>query len=85
MPAEAINVLYILRHEHVQRTGMREAKHIGIYTSKNLAQDAQQRSAQLQGFIDHPKHFFIDRVEVDIDLWPEGFTAGERQDRNLAD
>lgn len=62
--------LYVLLHS-LAETG--RVKVIGIYTSRALAEAAEERSRLLPGFADEPEGFSIEQYEVDQDHWPRGF------------
>ena len=62
--------LFILFHS-LPETG--RVKVIGIYTSRELAAAALERTRVLPGFCEEPEGFSIDEYEVDRDHWPRGF------------
>jgi hypothetical protein len=62
--------LFVLLHS-LPETG--RVKVVGIYTSRSLAEAAEDRSRQLPGFADEPDGFTIEQYEVDHDHWPRGF------------
>ena len=62
--------LFVLLH-CLPETG--KVKVVGIYSSRALAEAAEERSRQLPGFADEPDGFSIDQYEVDHDHWPRGF------------
>ena len=62
--------LFVLLHS-LPETG--KVKVIGIYTSRALAEEAEERSRALPGFADEPDGFTIEQYEVDKDHWPRGF------------
>ena len=62
--------LFVLLHS-LPETG--RVKVIGIYSSRALAEAAEERSRLLPGFADEPDGFSIEQYEVDQDHWPRGF------------
>jgi len=62
--------LFVLLHS-LPETG--RVKVVGIYTSRSLAEAAEERSRPLPGFADEPDGFSIEQYEVDHDHWPRGF------------
>jgi hypothetical protein len=65
-----MEILFVLLHS-LPETG--KVKVIGIYSSRALAQEAEERSRLLPGFADEPDGFAIEQYEVDKDHWPRGF------------
>ena len=62
--------LFVLLHS-LPETG--KVKVIGIYSSRALAEEAEERSRSLPGFADEPDGFTVEQYEVDRDHWPRGF------------
>ena len=62
--------LFVLLHS-LPETG--RVKVIGIYSSRVLAEEAEERARALPGFADEPDGFTIDQYEVNRDHWPRGF------------
>lgn len=62
--------LFVLLHS-LPETG--KVKVIGIYSSRQLAEEAEVRSRELPGFTDEPDGFTIEQYEIDRDHWPRGF------------
>ena len=62
--------LFVLLHS-LPETG--KVKVVGIYSSKKIAEAAEERSRQLPGFAEEPEGFTIQQYEVDKDHWPRGF------------
>lgn len=50
-----------------------DEKLIGVYSSKNLAEKAQEKSEKLDGFKDVLEGFEIVEYDLDKDHWTEGF------------
>jgi len=67
--------VYLLWHTHSDEllVGGEDVKLIGVYTSKENAEEAQSRTEQLEGFKDHPEGFEISCNELDKDEWTSGF------------
>lgn len=62
--------LFVLLHS-LPETG--RVKVVGIYSSRAMAEAAEERSRLLPGFTDEPDGFTIERYEIDQDHWPRGF------------
>ena len=62
--------LFVLLHS-LPETG--KVKVVGIYSSRSLAEEAEERARQLPGFADEPDGFTIEEYTVDTDHWPRGF------------
>jgi hypothetical protein len=62
--------VFLLWHEHDD-----DAKLIGVYSSEENATAARGRASDKAGFIETPEGFTIDRYELDVDHWTEGYVA----------
>ena len=62
--------LFVLLHS-LPETG--RVKVVGVYSSRALAEAAEERTRLLPGFADEPDGFTIEQYEVDLDHWPRGF------------
>jgi len=65
--------------KHVQKQGFagREVTRIiGIYSSRELAEEAVSRLKLAPGFRDSLPGFSIDQYEKNTDHWVDGFVAG---------
>ncbi|KIO76181.1 hypothetical protein TH53_16335 [Pedobacter lusitanus] len=69
--------VYLLWHTHSDGALLynEDGKLIGVYNSKENAEEAQSRAEQLNGFKDHREGFEISRNEVDKDEWTSGFVS----------
>ena len=70
--------VYLLYHQFEFRNNKQEdleerAKLIGVYSSKERAEQAIERLKKKPGFRDYPDGFLIDCYELDQDNWTEGF------------
>jgi hypothetical protein len=65
-----VEPLFVLLHS-LPESG--RVKVIGIYSSKAMAEKAEERSRLLPGFVEEPEGFTIERYEIDKDHWPRGF------------
>ena len=69
--------LFVVEHLHVQVGGVESVKLIGVYSTKEAAQQAVDRLKLKPGFCDTPDGFSIDLYILDEDNWTEGyFTYG---------
>jgi hypothetical protein len=71
--------VFVLQHVHQTTDGDESVKLIGIYSTRNLAEDAIKRASRLPGFIETIDGFNIDEYELDKDYWSEGFKTIEEE------
>ena len=69
--------VFLLWHVRELQTGEEDAKLIGVYSTRLMAEAAQQRSRLLPGFREVPDAFLIDDYELNRDHWQEGFGTTE--------
>jgi hypothetical protein len=62
--------LHVLLHS-LAESG--RVKVVGIYSSRLLAKEAEERTRLLPGFADEAQGFSIDLYEIDKDHWSRGF------------
>lgn len=67
--------VYVLYHVRDEDTDDEDIKIIGIYSSFELAQKAQNRMSDKPGFIDYPDGFSISEDVLDRDGWVDGFVV----------
>ena len=72
--------VYLLEHSYVygEESDFDEAKTLGVYSTRELAEEARDRYAALPGFRDFPLDcFFIAEPTLDKDAagWEEGFVS----------
>jgi hypothetical protein len=65
-----MNPVYALLHS-LPETG--RVKVVGIYSSRPLAEEAEERTRALPGFCTEPEGFTIEQYQVDSDHWSRGF------------
>jgi len=66
--------VFLLWHIHEMGGGEEDSKLIGVYSTREFAEEAQARTVQLAGFQDLPRGFLIDMYQLDEDHWREGYT-----------
>jgi hypothetical protein len=64
--------MFLLWHVHEMSDGEEDGKLIGVYSSREKAEQAKSRALALPGFRDVSDGFIIDRCAVDEDHWTEG-------------
>lgn len=64
--------VYLLWHSY-ELEGSEEDKLIGVYSTRERAEQAVERKLQYPGFRDHPEGFLIANFTIDKDQWSEGF------------
>ena len=67
--------VFVLQHVRAMGNDSEDAKFIGVYSSRQKAQEAVTRFANLPGFADTPDGFHIDEYRIDHDQWTEGFVT----------
>jgi hypothetical protein len=48
---------------------------IGVYSSRQTAEEAVRKLRELSGFRDHPDGFHVESYQLDLDHWTEGFVT----------
>ena len=73
-----MTIVYALYHEYENNEGEDEVKEIGLFTTRERAQEAINPLLEKPGFRDHPYGFKIYECRLDADLaWTEGFISGD--------
>jgi len=72
--------MFLLWHVHEFPEGEEDAKLIGVYSSRELAEEAQQRALVQPGFRDAPTGFCIAGYTVNQDHWQEGYVTETHED-----
>jgi hypothetical protein len=67
--------VFVLQHVHEQGDHVEDVKFIGVYSTRQKAQEAVERMGRLPGFAKAPDGFHIDEYFVDQDHWVEGYLA----------
>jgi hypothetical protein len=67
--------VFLLWHVHELPGDEEDEKLIGVYSSLERAEQAQQRAATQRGFRDAPTGFCIDPYAVDEDHWTQGYVT----------
>lgn len=67
--------VYLLYHIRDEDTDDEDVKLIGIYSSYELAEKAQNRVKDKPGFVDFPDGFSIEDGPLDCDGWVDGFVT----------
>ena len=67
--------VFILQHVHQLGCNTEDVKFIGVYTSRENADNAIERLVLQPGFRSTKSGFSIDEYEINVDHWKEGFTA----------
>jgi hypothetical protein len=65
--------VFVLQLVHSREDGDEDVKFIGVYSSREKAQQAVARIGRLPGFAGAPDGFHIDEYRVDQDHWVEGY------------
>ena len=72
MEEVTMNKVFLLEHYYEDEDD-EDTKTIGIYSSREKAVDAKNRKLNFPGFSKYPDGFTISEIELDRDLWSEGF------------
>lgn len=74
-----MNKVYFLQHSYeidYQGASIERTKTIGIYSTKEKAEEVVQRYKDIEGFNKHPiTCFYIYEYDLDKDNWTEGFVG----------
>lgn len=65
--------LFSLSHYYIDEYGEEQFKDIGIYESKELAEQAIERLKIKPGFREYPDGFIINSLLLNFDYWSDGF------------
>jgi hypothetical protein len=67
--------VFVVQHVHSREDAREDVKFIGVYSSREKAQESVSRMSRLPGFTDARDGFHIDEYRVDQDHWVEGYVA----------
>jgi hypothetical protein len=67
--------VFLVEHTHVLDDGEESVKTIGIYSTREKAEQAIERLRLRPGFCDAPDGFVIDLYWVDQDGWEGGYVT----------
>jgi homoserine kinase type II len=65
--------VFLVEHVHILEGGEEDVKIVGIYSTREAAQQAVNRLQLQPGFRDAPDGFTIDLYWVDQDHWEGGY------------
>jgi hypothetical protein len=57
----------------IDEQGGDDVKLLGIYSTRERAEERMRRARLLPGFRDEPECFHVEGYEIDEDTWTEGF------------
>lgn len=69
--------VYVVWHVHDLGDGDEDAKLVGCYSSRGLAETAIRRLSRKPGFVRYPEGFLISRYAFNEDHWTAGFKTVE--------
>jgi hypothetical protein len=72
--------VFLLWHVHGFPDGEEDAKLLGVYSSRELADQARRRALLLPGFRDVPNGFQVSTYSLDKDCWTEGYVTQTHED-----
>ena len=67
--------VFVVQHVHESEYGGEDVKLIGVYSTRETAEAAVERSSRLPGFSDASGGFYIDEYRLDRDHWVEGYVT----------
>ena len=67
--------VFLVQHAHSLEGGEEEVKTIGIYSTREAAEQAVERLRLQPGFRDTPAGFTVDLYWLDQDGWEEGYVT----------
>lgn len=68
-----MRTVFILWHSRPVDDDETDDKLLGVYSSRDLAEDRAGRAKALPGFRDYPDVFIISEYQLDVDHWTDGF------------
>ncbi|MGI8654123.1 MAG: DUF7336 domain-containing protein [Pyrinomonadaceae bacterium] len=69
--------VYIVQHVHEFEDSREDYKFIGVYSTRQKAEEAVSRLRTKDGFRNIPEGFEIDEYELDEDHWTDGYVTVE--------
>jgi hypothetical protein len=69
----ATTTVFLVWHNHGPIEDSDNAKLLGVFSSRELAQERVEAALTEPGFADHPEGFTVDEYVVDQHEWIEGF------------
>lgn len=66
--------VYLVQHSY-ELNGCDETKLIGVYQSREEAEEAIARLRRQPGFREHAANFHVERYGIGEDHWTEGFAS----------
>lgn len=72
--------IFVLHHVHTFDDDEEDVKLIGVYSTRERAQEAIKRTSKLPGFCDAPEGFSIDPYILDEYYWAEGYITVDDDD-----
>ncbi len=70
--------VFVLQHVRTTEADNEDIKFIGVYSSRQNAQNAAIRLTGVAGFSADPDGFSVDEYRIDEDHWVEGYvTVGD--------
>ena len=67
--------VFLVEHVHVLEDGEESVKTVGVYSSRQTAQQAVERLSLQPGFRDATEGFTIDLYWLDQDCWQDGYAT----------
>ncbi|SEG51830.1 hypothetical protein [Paenibacillus sp. UNC499MF] len=67
-----MKTVFLLQHSY-EVNEIEYTKVIGIYSTRDKAQDVINTYKELPGFKEYPEDFYIDEYHMDKNEWEEGF------------
>ena len=68
-------IVFLVEHAYTTDGGGEETKTIGVYSTREAAEQAIGRLRMQPGFSERPDGFNIDAYNLDQDGWSEGFVT----------
>jgi hypothetical protein len=65
--------VFLLSHDFKTKSQPDNGRYIGVYSTRDRAEEAKLRTKLLSGFRDFPEGFIIDEYTIGEDHWTSGF------------
>jgi len=72
--------VFVVQHVHRISEDDEDTKFIGVYSTKETADEAIARLSLQPGFRDTADGFYVDRYAMDEDHWTQGFVTARSTD-----
>lgn len=69
----ALESVFVVQHAYEDANDDEQVRFIGVYRTRQRAEQAVSRLKSQVGFSDHPHDFHVEEYQLDQDHWVESF------------